>query len=225
MHLVIVNTKGGCGKTLLSSQLACYYASINKTVALYDHDKQHSSRDWLQARPKKLPPIISVLASGDKKPMIDAEIIIHDMPAGYDVTHLANDIPEADKILIPLIPSPTDLRVLWRFCMTLSYTGLMESSLDIGLVVNRYRSSAQFNKEMMRFLNRLDIPVIGQIRDTQNYIHAINRGLGIFDLPSHKTHVDRRTWQPIIDWLDNINQQSFAQLLMDDMVDRQLELV
>lgn len=225
MHIVIVNTKGGCGKTLLSSQLACYYASLNKTVALYDHDKQHSSRDWLQARPKKLPPIISVLASDGKDRSADTEISIHDMPAGYDIANLANDIPAADKLLIPLIPSPTDLRVLWRFCMTLSYTGLMESTLDIGLVVNRYRNGAQFNKEMMRFLNRLDIPVIGQIRDTQNYIHAINRGLGIFDLPSNKTTVDRRTWQPIVDWLDNISQQSFAQLLMEDIVDRQLELV
>lgn len=225
MHMVIVNTKGGSGKTLLATQLASYYSSNGNTVAIYDHDSQHSSKDWVQARPKRLPPIISVTASGDLTPRISTDIAIHDMPAGYDIRELATDVPETEKILIPLLPSPTDLRVVWRFCMMLSYTGLLESSIDIGFVINRYRASSLFNETMLKFLNRLDIPILGQIRDTQNYIHATNRGLGIFDLPGNKTQVDRDSWQPIIDWLDGIEGVSFAQLMMDDIVSRQMALV
>jgi chromosome partitioning protein len=225
MRIVIVNTKGGCGKTLLATQLACYYASIGKSVAICDHDSQRSSKDWIQARPKKLTKITSVVASHSKPPSIDSEIIIHDMPAGYDIRELLVDVPGVEKILIPLLPSPTDLRVLWRFCMMLSYSGLLETNIDMGFVINRYRAGSQFNETMMRFLERMEIPLIGKVRDTQNYIHATNRGLGIFDIPGNKTKVDRESWQPIIDWLEGVGQESFAQLLMEDIVEKQMALV
>ena len=146
------------------------------------------------------------------------------MPAGYDIRNLSTDVPDAKKILIPLLPSPTDLRVVWRLCMMLSYTGLLDSDIEIGFVINRYRANARFNETMDTFMKRLDIPVVGHIRDTQNYIHATNRGLGIFDLPPYQTRVDRTTWQPITDWIDGPKATSFAQQLMEEIVEKDFDL-
>ena len=225
MHVVTVNTKGGCGKTLLATQLACYYASSGKSVAIFDHDSQQSSKDWVKVRPKRCAPINAVAAYAGEMNNANADIVIHDMPAGYDIRDLQKDVPDVKKILIPIMPSPTDMRVVWRFCMMLSYTGLLESDIEVGFVVNRFRANASFNKVLMKFLNRLDVPVVGFIRDTQNYIHANNRGLGIFDLPKARTSVDRKSWESVIEWLQTTADESFAQQLMDDIVQKQLELV
>lgn len=224
MHVVVINTKGGSGKTLLATQLACYYATKGEKVAIFDHDSQKSSIDWVKARPKRCAPIAAIPAFGNHPKQEWDGIAIHDMPAGYDVKHLREDVPEVKKVLIPILPSPTDLRVVWRFCMMLTYHGILHSDIEIGFVPNRYRQNASFNPTMMEFLNRMEIPIIGQIRDTQNYIHATNRGLGIFDLPTTQSKVDRQTWQPIIDWLSDIAPNSFAKLLIEDIVEQQKQL-
>lgn len=224
MHIVIVNTKGGSGKTLLATQLASYYAHIGRKVAIFDHDNQRSSIDWVQARPRNCPPIQYVAAyNGDSLQHL-ANLVIHDMPAGYDIRGLREEIPQIDKLLIPIVPGPTDLRAAWRFCMLLSYTGLLESDIDIGFVVNRFKANASYNERVMEFLNRLTVPVVGYIRDTQNYIHAGNRGLGIFDLPRYRTQVDRDAWKPVLEWLETA-ETTFAQQLMDDLAENRLQHV
>lgn len=222
MHIVIVNTKGGSGKTLLATQLASYYAQQGRKVAIFDHDNQRSSIDWVQARPKQCPPIQYVAAyNGDQLQHL-ANLVIHDMPAGYDIRNIREDIPYIDKLLIPIVPGPTDLRAAWRFCMLLSYTGLLDGKIDIGFVVNRYKANAVYNERVMEFLNRLDVPVVGYIRDTQNYIHASNRGLGIFDLPRYRTQVDRDAWDPVLNWLETA-ETSFAQQLIDELAGNRLQ--
>ena len=225
MHIVVVNAKGGCGKSLIATQLASYYACEGKDVVIRDHDRQHSSLDWLQARPKKFPPIRGVSGAARGIELECYDVIINDLPAGYDIRRLSQDVPRVDKLLIPTIPSPTDLRVLWRFSMMLTYSGLLESNIDMGFVVNRYRANAQFNRTMDKFLKRMSIPVLGRIRDTQNYIHVTNRGLGIYDLPATKTEIDRRSWRTIIDWLGEADSSEFVQVLMDELEVRQLQLV
>lgn len=222
MHIVIVNTKGGSGKTLIATQLASYYAQQGRKVALCDHDNQRSSVDWVQARPKTCAPIHYVAAYAGEQLKKLASVVIHDMPAGYDISALRSDVPQIDKLIIPIVPGPTDLRAAWRFCMLLSYTGLLGSDIDIGFVVNRYKANAVYNERVMEFLNRLDVPVVGYIRDTQNYIHAGNRGLGIFDLPAYRTQADRRAWQPVINWLETA-ETSFARQLMDELASNRLQ--
>ncbi|NBW51058.1 MAG: ParA family protein, partial [Betaproteobacteria bacterium] len=47
-----------------------------------------------------------------------------------------------------------------------------------------------------------DLPVLGFVRDTQNYIQTIARGLTIFDVAPSKVERDLQQWEPICQWLD-----------------------
>ena len=50
--ILVLNPKGGCGKSTLATNIAAYFALHGKRVALADCDPQQSSRDWLAARPE-----------------------------------------------------------------------------------------------------------------------------------------------------------------------------
>jgi chromosome partitioning protein len=94
MHIVVINTKGGCGKTLVTTQLACYFACSGKTIAIVDHDPQQSSKDWVKARPKKCASISCAVAGKSAFEPTQADITIHDMPAGYDILQIKKDVPD-----------------------------------------------------------------------------------------------------------------------------------
>ena len=50
-HIMVLNPKGGCGKSTIATNLAGYYANLGKKVALADFDPQRSSLDWVESRP------------------------------------------------------------------------------------------------------------------------------------------------------------------------------
>ena len=58
--IVVLNPKGGSGKTTLAFNLAGYLASVGHKVALIDMDRQGSSTRWLHNRPPQLQPIRSI---------------------------------------------------------------------------------------------------------------------------------------------------------------------
>jgi chromosome partitioning protein len=55
---------------------------------------------------------------------------------------------------------------------------------------------------LQAFVATLEIPVLGPLRDTQNYVHLAARGLTLFDLAPQRVVKDLAQWQPICDWLD-----------------------
>ena len=59
---MVVNAKGGCGKSTLATNIAAYFASQweNADVTLADFDPQQSSMDWLAVRPEDRPPIAGI---------------------------------------------------------------------------------------------------------------------------------------------------------------------
>jgi chromosome partitioning protein len=54
----------------------------------------------------------------------------------------------------------------------------------------------------MRFLDSLGIPIIAVLRDSQNYVHAAESGIGVCDLPPHKIRKDIEELERIVRWLD-----------------------
>lgn len=217
MQVIIANTKGGCGKTVLATQLASYYACAGRRVAIYDHDSQQSAMDWVKERPHQYSPITAVAAYAGDRLDSRADVAIHDMPAGYDIRDIYTDVPAADKLLIPVVPSPTDMRAAMRYFMALSHSGILDGQISVGFISNRSRCNISYNKIMNEFLSKLGIPIVGTIRDTQNYTHAMKRGLGIFDWPSKRTEVDRQGWYPIFNWLEQSPETSFTHEIMSQV--------
>jgi len=44
--------------------------------------------------------------------------------------------------------------------------------------------------------------VLGELRDTQNYVQLAARGLTLFDIAPGRVHRDLEQWEPIQRWLD-----------------------
>ena len=201
-QVFITNPKGGCGKTTVSTQLAAYYAVLGKKVLLIDHDAQKSSTDWLARRPDCCAKIESVAVSVDTPvDFKDAEVVVHDMPAAWSVEHVSEIIHPGDKVLIPVLSSPNDIKACLRFVMSLNRSGVLDAGIQAGFIGNRVRSQTSYRKVLNEFLIRLNLPLITTLRDTQNYVRLMDQGKSIFDSPNSKVKDDLVQWEPVISWL------------------------
>ena len=71
------------------------------------------------------------------------------------------------------------------------------------LVANRGRDYTNIYWELDEFLEGQRIPFLTMVRDSQNYIRAQEKGLGIYEMAPGMTEVDRTYFEPIIDWLNS----------------------
>lgn len=203
-QVFIVNPKGGCGKTTLATQLSGYYACQGQSVALVDHDRQRSASDWIKCRPKGTPVIDSFAAYRGEKPVNGYHFIIHDLPAACEIEDLTSYLTDHATLLIPILPSSTDIKAAVRFLIALnSDTYMAEHKIKIGLIANRVRFNTHYIKVLSAFLDAVNLPLITHIRDTQNYIRAISNGISIFDLPPHRVTADVKQWIPLINWIES----------------------
>jgi chromosome partitioning protein len=205
-NIMIINPKGGCGKSTISTNLAGYFANWNIKVTLADLDEQKSSLEWLRARSTMYPRIHGISAwTGEMAVPPDTEIIIMDTPAGiHHMKELSDMIQVADVLLIPVLPSPIDIRAAAKFIHELLLVHkVSRTRTKIGIVANRVRINTLAYKSLERFVNALSIPFITGLRMSRNYLMAADKGLSIFDLPPKQVEHDIRQWLPLIKWLSD----------------------
>lgn len=212
-RIVVLNPKGGSGKTTLATNLASYYALRGQKTALMDFDNQGSSTHWLDARPTQLPSIQSIAAykhphgvtrSWFMRVQPGTERVITDTPAALDFGHFRDTLNEAAAIVIPVLPSEIDIRAVSNCIGDLMSTTRMHwQERRIAVVANRVRRNTLIYQKLVFFLNSLKIPFIATLRDTQNYIHAAESGRGIFDLPRSQVRDDLQSWEPLLEWVES----------------------
>jgi chromosome partitioning protein len=202
-RIMVLNAKGGCGKTTLATNLASYYASSGERVTLVDFDSQSSSLDWLAVRPAALAPIGACRArEGELLLPHKSGYLIMDLPAGVHGKALKPYVKLAQSVLIPVLPSPLDMRATARFIEELLLLGrVSRERTRIAVVANRVREHTLIYHSLERFLTSLQIPFLTALRDSQNYIRAAEQGVGIFELPPSQVEHDLEQWQPIVAWL------------------------
>jgi len=209
--ILVLNAKGGCGKTTLATNLAVYYALRKKAVTLIDFDPQESSVDWLAVRSEKRAPIkgIAAVETSVRVPR-DTDYVIMDAPAGIHGKPLANLVRRAETLIMPVLPSPIDVRAAHRFTEELFHLGrVMKKQIRVASVVNRARENSPGRYLLEEYLHTVKLPdgrhlpLVGALRASQNYIRAAERGLGIFEMgPSAVAH-DLELWRPILRWLNS----------------------
>lgn len=205
--VLVVNAKGGCGKTTLSTNLASYFATNELNTVLVDFDPQQSALEWLKERNEDYYYEIQGISPFGNRlrfaPNVDRVVI--DAPARIEGKQLADLVRRADIILIPVLPSPIDMRAAAHFIKELLLTGHIEEK-KIAVIANRVRENTLIYQQLNKFLKHLKIPFLASIRDSQNYIHAAEHGLGIFDMPWYQVSHDIEQWNPMIRWINrNIN--------------------
>ena len=213
--ILIINSKGGCGKTTLATNLAAYYAKSGLSVALMDHDPQGSSTRWLCERPSSRYAIHGIDATRRMRNNVtssfalrtppDTDILIMDAPAGVAEHKLIELIRQVDTILIPVLPSPIDIHAATRFIEELLLVGkVRQLGIRVGVVANRVREGTRIYKALERFLTTLRLPIVGTLRDTQNYIYAATLGMGIHEIQDRPTaSVDVAQWTPVVNWINS----------------------
>lgn len=202
--ILILNAKGGCGKSTISTNLASYYAYEEEMkVVLADYDPQASSLAWLAARGEEWPAIEGVAAFKDElRPARDTDILIIDAPARVHGKELTAMVRKADTILFPVLPSPIDMRAATDYMKEVKAIGKVErKQVKIGVIANRVRENTIIFSELFDFIKKLKVPYVATLRDTQNYIRAEERGLGIFEMAPSQVYQDLESWQPLTKWL------------------------
>ena len=200
--ILVVNAKGGCGKTTLATNLASYYALWKVPVALIDCDPQQSSLDWLSQRSGNLNAIEGIDGSHGRTSVSDGiERIVIDAPARISNAQLNKLFDFADEVLLPVLPSPIDIRAAGHFVGELMLEKLLKQA-RVGLVANRVRENTIIFQNLEKFLKKMKIPLITHLRDTQNYIRAADGGYGIFEMSPYQVDKDIEQWRPLIEWIE-----------------------
>jgi len=211
-RIVVLNPKGGCGKSTLATNLASYYALRGPLPVLLDCDPQGFSMRWLERRSTLRPPIHGIAAF--KKSMQvtrtwqfrvpkETRHVIIDSPAALDGIQVHDLVYGASNVIIPVMPSPIDIRYAAKFIAELLLVSQLDrSETKVAIVANRTRKNTKSLAKLMRFLNSLRIPVIAILRDSQNYVEAVGRGIGVYELPHYKAKHDIEQLAEIVRWLD-----------------------
>lgn len=204
-QIMVLNSKGGSGKSTIATNLASYYADRGHDVILADLDPQGSSLAWLEARPAGRPPIRGVDASekGARLPR-SADIAILDAPAAAHGAELGHLMRRADTFLVPVLASPMDMRAAARFVEELRRNKRIAGrQAKFAMIANRAREYTNIYQDLEEFLRKLRVPVLTSLRDNMNYVRAAERGLGIFEMAPYATAIDREQWKPIIRWINS----------------------
>jgi chromosome partitioning protein len=202
---MVMNNKGGCGKTTVATNLASYYASEGYKVALADYDPQASSLEWLKARPEEYAEIIGIPAyeTGLRAPR-NTDYLIIDVPAAIRGKELAALVRRAQTLVIPVMPSAFDMRACAHFIRDLFLVNkISRKEVKLAVVANRVKEHTLVYRSLEEFLNLIKIPFVTHLRDTQNYIRAAERGVGVFEMANYMVEQDLEQWVPLLRWLNS----------------------
>ena len=201
--VVVANPKGGVGKSTMATNIAGYFASRGHAVMLGDADRQQSARLWLGLRPPGARPIATwdVGQQQVAKPPKGTTHVVLDTPAGMH-DKLARDVLKlADKVIVPLQPSVFDIFATRSFLDEMAEHA-KASKLQVGIVGMRVDERTIAADKLHEFVDSLGLPVLGYLRQTQNYIQLAARGLTLFDVAPGRVERDLEQWKSICRWLD-----------------------
>ncbi len=211
-RIVVLNPKGGSGKTTIAINLASYYAVQGLRPVLMDYDPQASSTRWLKKRSAPQP-LIHGIAAYDRNARTtrsfqlrapgDSQRQVIDTPAAVGAAEMPELVRGADRILVPVLPSDIDIHACSKCIADLLLVAKVKRADNrIGVIANRVKKNTLVYQSLMRFLATLHIPIVATFRDSQNYIRAAELGVGIHEMKGYLVREDLDQWLPLIQWLE-----------------------
>jgi chromosome partitioning protein len=211
-RIVVLNPKGGSGKTTIATNLASYFASHQQKPVLMDFDPQGSSLRWVRKR-QPAQPAIHIIAAFERDPRVTRSFqlripdksthVIVDTPAAVEPRLLPELTRDARKIIVPVLPSDIDIHACSRCIRDLLLVAkIRREDNRIGVVANRIRRNTLTYQSLIRFLKTLGIPIVATLRDSQNYLRAAELGVGVHEMKSYVVSQDVEEWRPLIEWLE-----------------------
>jgi len=202
--ILFANPKGGVGKSTAATNLAGYFARQGHATMLGDLDRQQSSLAWLSIRPSVVPRIQSWDRSGDgvARPPKSVTHVVLDTPAGLHGHALKDVLKLADRVVVPVQPSLFDIYATQRFLDKLAERGALKDDGRVGVLGMRVDARTRAAEQLQRFVEKLEMPVLGFLRDTQNYVQLAAHGLTLWDVAPRRVERDLEQWQTLLDWVE-----------------------
>lgn len=210
--IVILNPKGGCGKSTLATNIAACYARRGHQPAIMDYDPQGSTTAWLKRRSPELPSIHGIVAykksmqatrSWQLRVPEDTVNLILDSPASISHDDLRELTRDSSSVLVPVLPSSMDIDAASRCIADLLLVAkINRNEGKLAVIANRTRKNTKSFGRLMRFLDSLGIPIIAVLRDSQNFVHAVENGVGLHEMQPSRVHLDVAQIDKIVTWLD-----------------------
>jgi chromosome partitioning protein len=208
---LVINSKGGSGKTTITTTLASYFACHGEPTAVLDYDMQGSSLNWLRVRDPLAPKIhganaapqkIGLRSFGRHVPEGTKQLII-DAPAGASGLLLQDMLSRSNCIVIPVQPSAIDIHATANFVRDLLLRGNIRSrNIRLAVVANRVRKASPVYQPLERFLTSLGLTIVTRLSDSEAFIKAAETGVGIFEMDASSCIAEREQFQPLIEWVD-----------------------
>ena len=174
--IVILNSKGGVGKSNITRHLAVVAEMENPgTVVICDTDPQSSLADWWNARVQETPPlaVVGVSEFADKQPVLSGrfEYLFFDTAAAAAEPY-AEILRTADLIVIPVVPSPDDVRSLSRLTLPV----VKASGQPFVFVMSKARMGTQLLVSTMAALSEYGAVCKTIIQQREGYARAAFAG-------------------------------------------------
>ena len=208
---LVINSKGGSGKTTVTTNLASYFAVNRIPTAVMDYDPQGSSLNWLRCRAHPAPKIHGANAAPQKSglrslgmhvPQGTRQLVV-DGPAGASGLLLQEMIARAHAILVPVQPSAIDIHATANFVRDLLVMGRLRArNVRLAVVANRVRRATPVYQPLEKFLSSLGLPFLTRLSDSEVFVQAAESGVGIFEMDPIATAAEREQFMPIIEWAD-----------------------
>jgi chromosome partitioning protein len=208
---LVVNPKGGAGKTTVAVNLASYFAAEQIPVTLMDYDPQGSSLHWLRLRPPEAAKIHAANAAPEKYGRLrsfdmyvppETRHLIIDAPAGSGGVLLHEMLARSSTVLVPLVPSTIDLHATGNFLRELSAMGPVKyGHVQVAVIANKVRRSMPAYAPLQAVLDSLGLKLLARLIDSDVFLRAAESGAGIFELNPGVAAAERSQFMPIIEWV------------------------
>ncbi len=213
-RITILNSKGGSGKSVLATNIASIFSANNLRTTLIDYDPQGTAIRWLKQRAESYPVIHGINATQQNSRMTRSyqmrvpagtDRMIIDTPAGVHGLELNEFVINSDYVIIPVIPSDADIHATTQLIANLLLNVKIRSlGVKVGVIANRVKKNTKILNQLDKFLQHVDFPIIGRLRDTQNYVNAAKQGIGIHEIyPPSLVKNDVQNWDSILDFLED----------------------
>jgi len=207
---LVLNPKGGAGKTTVAINLASYFASAGIPTTLMDYDPQGSSLNWLRLRPLDAPKIHGANAAPGKFGQLrsfemyvppETRHLIVDAPAGASGVLLHELLDRSSSVLVPIVPSAIDLHATGNFLREILAMGRMRTgNIRLAVVANKVRRSMPAYAPLQQLLDSVALELLARLIDSDVYMKAAESGAGIFDM-SAAASAECKQFMPIAEWV------------------------
>ena len=200
--ILVVNRKGGCGKTMTAITLAAALAGQGGRVALADADGQKSALRWLKKRPATAAPVAGLDWTaagriGDAPKRLDWLVI--DAPGAIGGGRAEALIAESAVLVAPVLPSFFDEDSTRRFLRDIDeIKRIRKGKVGLHLIANRIRPQQRSTARLQAFFDKLGHRPAAWITERAAYSDLAEQGLAVFDKPQQAYAPLRAQWQPLV---------------------------